>query len=81
MAIKKGRIPSLTHERHHTPDVEAEPEPPPPEKPTSKAQQVTPPKDYKLYDPPQYVAVAANKHRLYSLDGEEWFDEDTYYSR
>ena len=81
MVIKKGRIPSLTHERHSTPDVEPETESASPKAAPKDKPLPDGPEGYKVYEAPQYVAVAPSGHKMYSLDGEEWFDGPTYFSR
>ena len=75
------RIPVLTHE---------EPEAMAPEKESASSTSSSDkkphlpdgPAGYKVYLSPQYVAVdPQNGHKMYSEDGEEWFDGTTYFSR
>jgi hypothetical protein len=73
------------HVEHHEPPtlMPAPPPEPAPEtlEPEQPSAMMKAPEGYKIFSAPEFIAVAANGHKLYSRDGKTWLDEGAYFTR
>jgi hypothetical protein len=77
------------HVEHHEPPTLMPAPPPEPAPETLEPEPVAAPQSgmmkapagYKIYSLPIAVAVAPNGHKLYTSNGQDWFDESAYYAR